>query len=136
MCLGIIKLCRILGDGIIALHPHTLVSTFNEGEAILHTLLRMSIDASNFCLLLLTVGVVSKHFTVCEGHGAGGMHGASVDYLVIIGSLQFGKGIVETLRQLAQQISLVDVMVLRQFPGILRIMTPHEIDQELELLGV
>jgi hypothetical protein len=64
------------------------------------------------------------------------MHGASVDYLVIIGSLQFGKGIVETLRQLAQQISLVDVMVLRQFPGILRIMTPHEIDQELELLGV
>jgi len=53
-----------------------------------------------------------------------------------IESIQFSKGIVETLAQLTQQVGIIYSMLLRQSLGVLGVMTPHQVDQELDLLGV
>ena len=62
--------------------------------------------------------------------------GRSLDYLSSIASVDLGKGIVETLCQLAQELVFVHAMLLCYLASITGIMSPHHIDQELELLGV
>lgn len=62
--------------------------------------------------------------------------GRSLEYLSSIGSVELSEGVVETLCQLAQELDLINAMVLRQFPGILGIVPPHQVDQELQLLRV
>jgi hypothetical protein len=59
-----------------------------------------------------------------------------IDYFVIIGSVQLGQGTLETVPQLALYSDVIHAMVLCCPASITGIVTPHQVNQKLDLLGV
>jgi len=60
----------------------------------------------------------------------------SVDYLVIIGSIQLGQGALETVPQLALDCHIIHAMMLCCLETVKGIVSPHQVNQKLDLLGV
>jgi len=60
----------------------------------------------------------------------------SVDYLVIIGSIQLGQGALETVPQLALHSNVIHAMMLCCLETVTGIVSPHQVNQKLDLLGV
>jgi hypothetical protein len=59
-----------------------------------------------------------------------------IDYFVSIRSIQLRQGTLQTVPQLALDSNIIHAMVLCCLVTIAGIMSPHQIDQELDLLRV
>jgi len=69
VCFGVVKLCGILCDCVVAFHTHFVISMCHKLKTIFHTLFRMCVDSCNLCLRFVVGSIISKHLTIFNADG-------------------------------------------------------------------